>query len=211
MKKLIGIGAFFLCINFVSAQLKNKVIVFTTADSTNFRLTPTDTLSFMVKGQPFENEISVFVDPFKTFQNYMGIGGAITDAAAETFYQLPQNKQEELLTAYYDNQKGIGYTIARTNINSCDFSSDMYTYVKEGDKSLSTFTIDHDKKFKIPFIKAAMKKTGNKLLLFASPWSPPSWMKDNNDMLHGGKLKESFYDCWANYFVKFIQSYQGKA
>lgn len=44
--------------------------------------------------------------------------------------------------------------------------------------------------------------------MFVSPWSPPAWMKDNNDMLQGGSLKPEFYDAWANYFVKFIQAYE---
>ncbi|NBQ40397.1 MAG: glycosyl hydrolase, partial [Alphaproteobacteria bacterium] len=161
----------------------------------------------MLKGQPFENEVTVFVDPSKTFQSYVGIGGAMTDASAETFYKLPKAAQEEFLHAYFDGNKGIGYTVARTNINSCDFSSDMYTYVKDGDKALTSFNIAHDLKYKIPFIKAAMEVSGGKLNLFASPWSPPSWMKDNKDMLHGGKLLPEYYESWAHYFTKFIKAY----
>jgi glucosylceramidase len=187
-----------------------KVMVYTTADSSNLRLTITDTLDFKEKGQPFENEVTVFVDPSKTFQTYFGIGAALTDASAETFYKLPKEQQQELLKAYFDKTSGIGYTVARTNINSCDFSSDMYTYVKDGDKELKTFNIDHDKKFKIPFIKEAMATAGGKLDLFVSPWSPPAWMKDNNDMLHGGKLKPEHYAGWANYFAKFIKAYENE-
>ena len=169
-----------------------KVVVYTTADSTDLRLTATDTAEFKDMGQPFETQVCVFVDPSKSFQTYFGIGAALTDAAAETFYKLPKDKQEELLKAYFDKEKGIGYTVARTNINSCDFSSDMYTYVQDGDKELKSFNIEHDRKYKIPFIKEAMKTAGGKLNLFASPWSPPAWMKDNNDMLQGGKLKPDF-------------------
>ncbi|HEU4607288.1 MAG TPA: glycoside hydrolase family 30 protein, partial [Chitinophagaceae bacterium] len=146
--------------------------------------------------------------PSKTFQTFMGIGGALTDASAETFAKLPANKQEELLTAYYDKNKGIGYTIARTNIHSCDFSSGSYTYVQEGDSSLQSFSVQHDEQFRIPFIKKAIAAAGGKLTLFASPWSPPAFMKDNNDMLHGGKLKPAYYQAWANYYVKFIQAYE---
>ena len=62
-----------------------KVLVYTTADSSNYRLSVTDTLDFTEKGQPFENEVTVFVDPSKTFQTYFGIGAALTDASAETF------------------------------------------------------------------------------------------------------------------------------
>jgi glucosylceramidase len=82
----------------------------------------------------------------------------------------------------------------------------MYTYVSDGDKELKSFNITHDEKYKIPFIKKAMQASGNKLKLFISPWSPPAWMKDNNDMLHGGKLKPEFYQSWANYYVKYINA-----
>jgi glucosylceramidase len=182
--------------------------VYTTADSTNYRLSLTDTLSFVQKGQPPENEVVVFVDPSKTFQTYFGIGAALTDASAETFYKLPKDKQKELLTAYFDKKAGIGYTVARTNINSCDFSSDMYTYVQEGDRELKTFNIEHDRKYKIPFIKEAMAAAGGSLNLFASPWSPPAWMKDNNNMVQGGKLKKEFNESWALYYSRFIKEYE---
>ncbi len=92
----------------------------------------------------------------KHYQTFLGIGGALTDASAETFSKMPKAKQDELMQAYYDTQKGIGYTLARTNINSCDFSSGSYTYVTEGDKDLKSFSIDHDMKFRIPFIKKAI-------------------------------------------------------
>ena len=181
-----------------------KVIVYTTADSTSYRLTATDTLSFFNIDQPIQSQQSIFVDPSHTFQTFIGIGGALTDAAAETFAKLPADKQAELLQAYYDTTRGIGYTIGRTNMNSCDFSSDMYTYVNEGDKDLTSFNISHDERFKIPLIKKAMSVASGKLNLFISPWSPPAWMKDNNNMLQGGKLKPEFYQSWANYYIKYI-------
>jgi glucosylceramidase len=186
-----------------------KVMIYTTADTANYRLTlTTDTLSFRPMGQPFETQICVFVDPDKTYQAFFGIGAALTDASAETFAKLPKASQDEFLAAHFDKVKGIGYTVARTNINSCDFSSDMYTYVGNGDKELKTFNIDHDRKFKMPFIKKAQEAAGGKLNLFASPWSPPAWMKDNNDMLQGGKLKPEFYNSWAMYYTKFIKEYE---
>jgi glucosylceramidase len=182
-----------------------KVIVYTT-DSIKCRLTLTGTLTFSDFGQPLETQPSVFVDPSHSFQTLVGIGGALTDAAAENFAKLSPGKQTELLQAYYDPNKGIGYSFGRTNINSCDFSSDMYTYVKDGDKDLKSFNIAHDEKYKIPLIKKAMQTAGGNLKLFVSPWSPPAWMKGNNDMLHGGKLKPEYYQSWANYYVKYIHA-----
>lgn len=187
-----------------------KITVYTTADKTDYRLSATETLTMAPFGQPLETQPCVFVDATKTFQTIVGIGGAITDASAETFAKLPKEAQKELLTAYYDKEKGIGYTLARTNINSCDFSSDSYTYVSDNDKALKTFNVKHDETYRIPMIKQAIKAAGGKLSLFVSPWSPPAWMKDNNSMLEGGKLKEDYKQSWANYYVKFIKTYESK-
>ncbi len=185
-----------------------RAVVYTTADSTNLRLTPSDTLTFQQSAPTTEAEIYVFVDPRRTFQTMIGIGGALTDAAAETFAKIPAERQAQLLNAYYSPERGIGYTLARTNINSCDFSSASYTYVTEGDKTLSSFDIAPDLKYKIPLIKRALAASGNKLKLFASPWSPPAYMKDNNDMLHGGHLRPEYRQAWALYYTKFIKSYR---
>jgi glucosylceramidase len=184
------------------------VLVYTTADSTNLRLSLTDTVRFEELLQPKETQVCIFTDPDKKFQTFLGIGGALTDASAETFAKMPEAKQNEILQAYYDTKKGIGYTLARTNINSCDFSSDSYTYINDGDKELSTFNIDHDLRFKVPFIKKAIAAAGGKLTLFASPWSPPAFMKSNKDMLHGGKLDSAYFKPWAEYYTKFIKSYE---
>ncbi|MDB5200111.1 MAG: glycosyl hydrolase [Chitinophagaceae bacterium] len=205
MKTILTAAIILLLSNGVQSQ--KKIIVYTTAENTNYRLTSTDTLQFTYMGQPKETQPCVFIDPTKTFQTFIGIGGALTDASAETFAMLPKEKQKEILQAYYDPKKGIGYTLARTNIHSCDFSSGSYTYVADGDKELKTFSVAHDEQYRIPFIKQAIAAAGGKLTLFISPWSPPAWMKDNNDMLHGGKLKPEFYQSWANYYVKFIRAY----
>lgn len=188
--------------------VSKEVKVYTTADQTDHRISLTDTVSFKSVGQPKETQICVFVDPARQFQTFLGIGGALTDAAAEVFAQLPAAKQRELLTAYFDEQQGIGYKLARTNIHSCDFSSSSYTYVDEGDRELKSFSIEHDRKYRLPFIKQVLAATAGKLNIFASPWSPPAFMKDNQDILHGGKLKPEFYQSWANYYAKFIRAYQ---
>ena len=185
-----------------------EIAVYTTADKTDYRLSATETATFKPMGQPLETQICVFVDPSKRAQTMLGIGGALTDASAETFAKLPAAKQQEFLDAHFDPRKGIGYRLARTNIHSCDFSSGSYTYVNEGDKELKSFSIDHDRQYRIPFIERAIAATGGRLTLFASPWSPPAFMKTNNDMLHGGKLRPEFYQAWANYYTKFIKAYE---
>ena len=187
---------------------QNHVEIYLTAKDTGQRLAKVGESDLANSAPVVEKQQYIFVDPSKTFQTVIGIGGALTDASAETFYKLPEGEQQEILTAYFDPQNGIGYTLGRTHIHSCDFSSESYTYVKDGDQQLDSFDISHDLQYRIPFIKAAMAKAGNHFTLFVSPWSPPAWMKDNGDMLHGGKLKPEYYESWARYYGKFIQAYE---
>ncbi|MBJ6143197.1 glycoside hydrolase family 30 beta sandwich domain-containing protein [Hymenobacter sp. BT559] len=185
-----------------------KAQVFTTAQATNQRLAAGAALSFQPASQPLETQVCVFVDPAHSYQTLLGIGGALTDASAETFAKLPKAQQQEFLQAYYSPTAGIGYTLARTHIGSCDFSSASYTYIKEGDKSLKSFSVKPDEKYRIPFIKQAIAAAGGKLTMFVSPWTPPAFMKTNHDLLHGGKLLPEFRQPWADHYVKFIDAYQ---
>ena len=194
-----------------SSQIPKHVEIYVTARDTGQRLAKMGEAEMDTALPVNEKEEYIFVDPAKTFQTIVGIGGALTDASAETFYKLPKAKQQEVLRAYFDPQNGIGYSLGRTHIHSCDFSSESYTYVKDGDKQLDSFDISHDLKYRIPFIKAAMAEAGNHFTLFVSPWSPPAWMKDNHDMLHGGKLKPEFDGSWARYYCKFIHAYEAAA
>lgn len=214
MKKIIVAVALISLSGFAQKKQKsvpfstqNKTVtVYTSADSSDLRLTKTADLQFKELRQPLETQLCVFVNPDKTFQTFVGIGGAITDASAEVFAKLTPEKQQEFLNAYFSKAKGIGYTLVRTNMNSCDFSSSSYTYIQEGDKELKTFNIQPDKQFKIPLIKKAMAMIGNKASFYISPWSPPAFMKDNKNMLYGGKLLPEYRQAWANYYVKYINA-----
>ena len=75
-------------------SVKNKKItVYTTAENSNLKLTSTDNLVFSASKQPLETETSIFVEPSKKFQKFIGIGGAATDASAEVFAKLSKEKQ----------------------------------------------------------------------------------------------------------------------
>jgi glucosylceramidase len=206
--KSTSIALLLIFLSFSGISQSGPVTVYTTAENTDFRISKTGEQNFAEYGQPAETQVCIIVDPTHKFQTMLGIGGALTDASAETFAKLPADVQKKFLTSYFDPENGIGYTIGRTNIHSCDFSSGSYTYVSDGDKELNTFSIDHDRQYRLPFIKQAIAAAGGKLTLYVSPWSPPAWMKDNHDMLHGGKLLPEFRQAWANYFIKYIQAYE---
>jgi glucosylceramidase len=185
-----------------------SVDVYVTAKGTAQRLSQAPALELAPREALTEKLSYLFVDPARSFQTVLGIGGALTDAAAETYYKLPEAKRRELIRAYYDPEHGIGYSLARTHIHSCDFSSASYTYVEEGDASLRSFSIAPDLKYRVPMIKEALATARGGLTIYASPWSPPGWMKDNHHMLRGGKLKPEFRDTWARYYVEFIKAYE---
>ncbi len=191
----------------VSIIDRTKIQIYQTAKDNEDRLQKVSEEELKEIGQPLEQQACVFIDDAHEFQTLIGIGGAFTDASAEVFDKLPKEKQNELLKAYFDKKEGIGYTFTRTHIASCDFSRDSYDYIQEGDSALSTFSIDHDKIFRIPFIKRAMEIAGG-FNLFVSPWSPPAWMKDNNNRLRGGKLLDKYKQSWASHYAKFIKAYE---
>jgi len=186
-----------------------QVKVYTTAQNTKYRLSQTATLTFKSGNvQPLETETNIFVNPEKRFQTVVGIGGALTDASAETYARMSKAQQQELCKAYYDPVAGIGYTLARTSIGSCDFSSDSYSYIADQDITLKTFNVEHDKQFRIPLIKQAIAAAGGRLPLYVTPWSPPAWMKSNNNLVRGGKLLPQYRQAWANHYIKFISTYE---
>lgn len=142
------------------------------------------------------------------YQEILGFGGAFTESAAYNYHLMGEKNRKKFIEAYFDPKKGIGYSFGRTHIGSCDFSLDTYQYVSDGDKSLASFTIDRDREYIIPLVKEALKATGERLVLFASPWSPPAFMKTTGSALFGGKLSGEYMDTWAQCFVRYIQEFE---
>jgi glucosylceramidase len=148
-------------------------------------------------------------DPTQKFQEMVGFGGALTESSAWVLAQLPAEKRAEILRRYFDPKEGIGYTLARTHINSCDFSLNMWALdATPGDYDLHDFTLAPMRKWLMPLLHEAIKASGGRLRLLASPWSPPAWMKTNFRMDDGGSLRPEYAAAWAQYYVKFVQAMQ---
>ena len=150
------------------------------------------------------------INPKLEYQEWMGFGGAFTEAATFTMSKISEAHRSNILRAYYNKEDGLGYNLGRTHINSCDFSLENYTYVDGEDTKLQTFSIQREQKYVIPFIKDAMKEADQELTILSSPWSPPAWMKTNGEMNNGGKLKEEYRDLWATYYVKYIEAMENE-
>ena len=173
---------------------------------TNFKrklfLSTTSNLSFSKNYTNQEKEL-INIYPDIKYQEIIGFGGAFTEAGGYTLSKVSQDIYNSILNDYFSDE-GLNYNLCRTHIGSCDFSTESYSYIKNND--INTFSVEHDKKYLIPMIKKALNINRN-LKLLASPWSPPSSMKDNNNLYYGGKLLPEYYDLWAKYLVKYIGAY----
>ncbi len=186
---------------------KNSVKVFQTAYATGDRLTRKADVLFQPDPEGIENELVIIYEELQ-YQEIEGFGGAFTEAAAVTYYKMSQERRKEILDAYFTPGKGLEYSLCRTHINSCDFSTGNYVYDEiDGDTELKHFSIGRDKENLIPLIKEAEKARGEKFKLFASPWSPPAWMKTTGKMNEGGRLRDEYREAWARYFARYIKEY----
>lgn len=154
-------------------------------------------------------EEKIKINTSKTYQEHIGFGGSFTESTCYMLSLLSKEDRREVLKNYFDRENGSGYNFCRLHIHSCDFSMSNYEYVRDrNDKNLDSFNISNDFNYIIPVVKEAMEIANDDIIFFASPWSPPSFMKTTNMMNHGGKLRPEFAEMWALYFVKFIQAYK---
>ena len=157
-----------------------------------------------------DSEVStIVINSKKEFQTITGFGGAFTESSAYLLNKMSEEKRDEILEAYFAKD-GARYSLARTHMNSCDFSLNNYSYTPvAGDKNLDHFSIDQDKDDIIPMIKDAIAISEDGFKLFSSPWTASPWMKDNNSWV-GGKLLPQYYDTWALFFSKYVDAYNAE-
>lgn len=144
------------------------------------------------------------------YQKMFGFGGCFNEQGYEALVTLPEDKQNSLLRELFSpNTEGCKLNFCRMPIGANDYAMDWYSLDETpGDYNLEHFSIDRDRKRLIPYIKKA-KEYAPDLKLFASPWSPPTWMK-NPPVYNWGKLiwEPKNLQAYADYFVKFVKEYQ---
>ena len=145
--------------------------------------------------------------PHVTFQDILGFGSAITEAASYVIHRMPAGKRARLMHNLFDPSEQA-LNVNRTTIGASDYSTKAYTYDESDtpDPELKKFSIAHDRKWVIPTVKAA-RQLNPDMFLFSSPWTPPGWMKAGNSML-GGNMRREYMGAYAQYFVKFLEAYE---
>jgi glucosylceramidase len=154
------------------------------------------------------NTLVITLNPEDKFQTITGFGGSFTESSAYLLNKLSAESRKKIMDAYF-SEEGANYSLARTHINSCDFSLRQYAYAMvDGDKDLVHFSIEEDKKNNlIPMILEAKSISKDGFKIIASPWTAPPWMKDNKKWV-GGKLLPEYHDTWALYFCKYVDAYK---
>lgn len=155
----------------------------------------------------------ISVNPDKGYQRMLGLGSSFEHSTCYNISLLSPAEQDTIIEKLVSPTDGIGMNLMRICMGTPDFTKEKwYSYCDvaagETDAELKNFSIDKDKAYVIPVLKKALAKNP-KLLYFASPWSPPGWMKDSGVMM-GGSLKPEYYAAYAQYFVKFIQAYEAE-
>lgn len=147
----------------------------------------------------------LLVDEKRTYQSHAGFGGALTEATTAVLKQMSNEQKRAVLEAYF-GKNSLNYNLARITINSSDFGYGNYDYLDGIDVMLKSFTLKKEETRAIPALKEINAIRGEKIKLFASPWSPPAFMKTNKMMNEGGKLLREHYETWAKYFALYLKA-----
>jgi len=180
--------------------------------------------------------LNLNVDPARTLpvaRHMEGFGACFNELGWTSLSALGEHDRESILREFFDPSAGARFTYCRMPIGANDFATGAYSYDEtDGDFDLKNFSIEHDRQTLIPFIHAAQLYQP-KLRLWASPWTPPSWMKRNHfyaeakaypGMTDNGIRPEQighegedlfiqeprYFDAYARYFGRFIDAYRAE-
>jgi glucosylceramidase len=177
-------------------------------------------------------QIEILID--KQLQNIDGFGACFNELGWTSLKSLSNTDRESIMKELFAPGVGANFNICRMPIAANDFARDWYSYDEtEGDFEMKNFSISNDIQTLVPFIKNAVSFNPS-LMIWASPWSPPSWMKwnkhyacastgaemdkkfqngldKNNQGREGANMfiqKDEFFKAYALYFSKFIDAYR---
>ena len=135
------------------------------------------------------------------YQNWLGMGGAVTQSATDAYLCLSDEDKHKFLESCF-GKNGLNYKYIRIPIGSCDFSPVSYTYL-----DTEEFSIEKDRELLFPLLKEIVNNYKVKVL--ATPWTPPPKYKTNNSY-YGGSLEKKHFNDYANYLIDYIHAYKGE-
>lgn len=140
--------------------------------------------------------------------SFFGFGGALTQASGSVLNKMSKHDSDEVIESYFGHN-GIGYQFIRVHIDSCDFCERQYCACTSlSDFENGNYNFKYDEKYIFPWLDSIYRKAGYKVPIMLSPWSPPTYFKENSSRLQGGKLQKEHYQDWADYVSRYIKEYQ---
>src|SRR5947209_19277401 len=157
----------------------------------------------------FNGNSSITVDSTNQFQSIEGFGFTLTDGSATLIKNLNSTDRNSLLKELFGNDStSISISYLRLSMGASDLSASVYSYddmpAGQTDSTLQNFNLRTDKSDVVAVLKQILVVNPN-IKIISTPWSPPTWMKDNNNSV-GGSLLPGYYNSYALYFVKYIQA-----
>ena len=157
--------------------------------------------------------LTISVDPSRSYQTMDGFGASITDSSAHVLYRLDRRNRDATMRRLFSPSDGDGLSFLRQPMGASDFvAGDFYTYddlpAGKTDYDMRHFSIAHDRAQILPLLRQALE-LNPRLKVIGSPWSPPAWMKTNGSLI-GGRLIDDprIYTAYARYFVEFVKAYE---
>ena len=152
---------------------------------------------------------TIVVDDTMRYQEMVGFGAAISDAAALNINRLAPERRDALLRDLFDPDSGIGLNFTRLTIGASDFSARHYSFDDmppgANDVALARFSIEPNRADVLPVVRRALA-INPQLKVMASPWSAPGWMKTSGRLI-GGTLRPEAYDEFAEYLRRYVEAY----
>jgi len=154
------------------------------------------------------NSFTITVNDKQTYQPIDGFGFALTGGSAMHIIRMSADSRAALLQELFaTNGNNIGVSYIRLSIGASDLNEKVFSYddmlTGQTDPTLKHFDLGPDKQDVIPVMKQILA-INPAIKILGSPWSPPAWMKTNEDT-RGGRLKPEYYSTYAKYLVKYIQ------
>ena len=155
---------------------------------------------------------SLYIDPSTRYQKVLGLGTSLEEASVFNLSRMSPGARTEALKALVDPDRGAGMNLMRICLGSSDYTGRAwYSYddmpAGQTDPELAHFSIQKDIDYHLLDVIKEVLKLNPEIKIFASPWSPPGWMKDSGSMC-GGRLKPEYYAVAARYFALAIQAYE---
>jgi glucosylceramidase len=156
----------------------------------------------------YDGDPTIAIDVERQRQSWHGFGGTFAEAGWDALKAVSTEDRERAIRLLFDTSEGAGFTIGRIPIGASDYAMSRYSLAPVADDyRMEHFSIDRDRQLLIPYIRAALI-VNPAVVLWASPWSPPPWMKTNNAFDRGDIRQDAqTLQAHALYLARFVEAY----